>query len=380
MAKGLPDGREASYRLLDLQAIPQFGGVIVRRGLARLFLEGERAAAILDLLVEQSARGRPIVPERLRLDLPESDRGPLQSVIDTLKAHRFLVPVPPDGSEVDGGTREDVLFWNYGTSAAAVGQNVSGVRLVVFGVNAISLALLGNLRSCGFRAMAFVDHPALRNPDFFDSRGRLRPEILTALTSPPRSFEDYSAGEGELPDCYVACSDFGGLALMREWNRVAVEKNVLFYPVVLQDQVSYLGPLVAPGDGPCFECFWLRQNANLGARARERVWEIHAQTGRHATGYLQPMARGAADLAAVELLKFFGGAALGGWVGRLVEADLFTPSIVTRTILKVPRCPVCAEIVRPAPAAEEPAPETAEPGLPVGDAAPAPDKTVAEAE
>jgi hypothetical protein len=95
------------------------------------------------------------------------------------------------------------------------------------------------------------------------------------------------------------------------------------------------------------------------------------------------MARGAADLAAVELLKFFGGAALGGSLGRLVEADLFTPSIVNRTILKVPRCPVCAEIVRPMPAPEEPAPDpaaTEEPGA-AGDPAPddMPARTTVEA-
>jgi hypothetical protein len=87
---------------------------------------------------------------------------------------------------------------------------------------------------------------------------------------------------------------------------------------------------------------WLRQNANRDVGERERADETHAFFGQHVTGFLQPMARIAADIAAVDLLKYFSRALPGGRAGRLIEADLMTPSIRTRNILKVPRCPVCA--------------------------------------
>ena len=134
---------------------------------------------------------------------------------------------------------------------------------------------------------------------------------------------------------------------MRDWNRTAVAGNIVFYPIVLQDEIAWLGPLVVPGEGPCFECLWLRQNANLDVADRERADETHAFFGQHVTGFLQPMARMAADLAAVDLLKYFSRALPGGRAGRLIEADLMTPAIRTRTVLKVPRCPVCAQHVNP---------------------------------
>src|SRR5262249_5009296 len=95
----------------------------------------------------------------------------------------------------------------------------------------------------------------------------------------------------------------------------------------------------------------LRQNANLDPRDRERAGEMHAFFGQHVTGFLQPMARIAADIAAVDLLKYFSRALPGGRAGRLIEADLMTPSIRTRTVLKVPRCPVCARRFAPHPEA-----------------------------
>ena len=54
---------------------------------------------------------------------------------------------------------------------------------------------------------------------------------------------------------------------------------------------------------------------------RTRATEAHAFFGQDVTGYVQPMARVAADLAAVDLLKYFSRVLPGGIAGRLIEAD-----------------------------------------------------------
>jgi thiazole/oxazole-forming peptide maturase SagC family component len=169
------------------------------------------------------------------------------------------------------------------------------------------------------------------------------------MATPPRSLDEWSAA-ARPASCHVVCSDFGGLDLMREWNRKCVASRTRFYPIVLEDEVASLGPLVVPGDGPCYECLVARQDANVADPERARATESHAFFAQDVVGFVQPMARVAADLAAVDLLKYFSRVLSGGVAGRLIEADLMAPSLRTRTVLRAPRCPVCSPGARAADA------------------------------
>ncbi|MEP0324369.1 TOMM precursor leader peptide-binding protein [Bauldia litoralis] len=356
MDDGIPGVDQARYRLLDLQAVPCDGGVIVRRGRTRLRIPGAKAAELLDLLVARSAEGRGINLEDLSVDVDPADRETLADLVAHLHGARLLVAGPETGR---GERRDDVFYWNHGTTAAATVANLERVSLAIFGINHVSLPLLGNLRSCGFRFLTLVDHPALRNLDFFDDDAALRPEIAGAMSVRPVAFADWQARDRRV-DCHIACSDVGGLSLMRDWNRACVAADILFYPIVLEDEVAHLGPMVVPGEGPCFECLSLRRDAVAADPDGGRAGRGHAFFGGTVSGYLQPMARAAADIGAIELLKHFGKTLPGGAAGRLVEADLMTPSLRTRTILKVPRCPVCATARLPeAPVQAEATPQDA---------------------
>ncbi len=359
MEKALPGGKEASYRLLGLQALVHEDGVILKRGTTRLFLDGKDTAELIDFLVERLSGGRPVELARIKVEINADRRDALVALVETLKANRFLIGADDGGAS--GRNREDVFFWNYRTSFASIVGELAETRLTVFGVNSIGLALLGNLRGCGFRNITFVDHPALRNLDYFDAKQKLRHEISGALAVAPKPFESWSTDNPKPDGCFIVCCDFGGRPLMRDWNRFCVEHRVLFYPIVLLDHVAHLGPMVVPGEGPCYECLWARQNANLTDVARLRAGEMEADSGQHAIGYLQPMARAAADFAAIDLLKIFSTPLPGGRIGRIVEIDLMGPATTTRDLLKVPRCPVCSEVVGRAlePVVEETA-ETAE--------------------
>jgi bacteriocin biosynthesis cyclodehydratase domain-containing protein len=337
MDDGIPGLREASYRLLGLQALRHDGGVVIRRGKTRLDVPGEKAGDLLDLLVARSAEGAGIDLADIRSAIDADDHALLDQLVEQLKNARLLVR----GGDIGGDRRDDIFYWNHGTTAAATAANITSIDLAIFGINHVSLPLLGNLRGCGFRRLTLVDHPALRNLDFFEEDQKLRSEIAGAMSVRPRNFEEWQ-GRGRPSDCQIACSDFGGFGLMRDWNRACVAANTPFYPIVLEDEVAHLGPLVIPGEGPCFECLCLRQDANFDEPERQRATEAHAFFGRTVSGYLQPMARVAADIAAIELLKFFGRTLSDGAAGRLVEADLMAPALRTRTVLKVPRCPVCA--------------------------------------
>jgi bacteriocin biosynthesis cyclodehydratase domain-containing protein len=339
MDSDVPGVRETRYRLLGLSATRHGDGITIRRGSHRLFIRGAEAGDLLDLVVARSAEGHGINPEALRAEVAAPRHAALKALIEALAAARLIVPADGEAGEAQEG-REDVFFWSYRTDRAAVAANLATVELAVFGVNHIALPLLGNLRSVGFRRLTFVDHPALRNLDFY-ADGALRAEIAAALSIRPQPFEEWTAAASKA-GCHVVCSDFGGLAAMREWNRSAVAARTIFYPILLRDEVASLGPLVVPGEGPCLECLWLRERATLDGDGRDEADASHAFFGRHVTGFLQPMARIAADIAAIDLLKFFSGTLPGGRAGRLIEADLMAPSLRARNLLKAPRCPVCA--------------------------------------
>ncbi len=248
MANDVPGEKDARYRLLGLQAVPHDDGVIIRRGTASVFVRGERARDLLDILIARSAEGRGIVLDEIKAETDLASHPTLTNLIETLRAERLLVVTERVTGPPRAERREEVFYWSHGASHAEATANVADVALAIFGVNHIALALFGNLRSCGFRNLTFIDHPALRNLDFFEGNA-IRSEIASALSVRPQAFDEWSNAPAR-PDCHVVCSDFGGLGLMREWNRNAVAANMLFYPIVLQDEIAHLGPLVVPGEGP----------------------------------------------------------------------------------------------------------------------------------
>src|SRR5262249_10319169 len=149
--------------------------------------------------------------------------------------------------------------------------------------------------------------------------------------------------------CIVATSDFGGLTSMRQWNEFCVTRNIHFFPVVLQNLVGYVGPLVVPGETPCFECVRARQNANIEDPTTRAAAEPHAFSSQHVIGFHPSMATILGDIAAVELGKFYGGWLASESVGSLIVVRLLVPSVTTHRVLKIPRCPVCSDLNKRAP-------------------------------
>src|SRR5262249_46262844 len=188
MERDIPGVRQARYRLLGLQAIRHDDGVIVRRGAVRFFVRGEGMAELLDLVIQRSAEGHGIRLEEIKAETDPARHAALTALIETLRAERLIVPVETD----DGGDwperREEIFYRNHKANIAAAAKNLAEVELAVFGVNHIALPLLGNLRSVGFRRLVFVDHPGLRNLDFYDE-GVVRPEIAGALSIRPQLFD-----------------------------------------------------------------------------------------------------------------------------------------------------------------------------------------------
>ena len=331
---------QAVYRLLDFQLLQHDDGTILKRGTVRVFIEGTGFEQAMSALVSAATSSKGIRINDVLQKLPTEQQPVLLQLVDALKQRRFLVPFDTEASETDSA--QAVFYWNYGTTATAVGNSLAQVDLAIVGVNSISMAMISELRKSRFEEIIIVDHPLFRNLSMFDDETQqLLPEYGESADFNIVSFDDWS-DEDSFPECLIVCSDFGGLSLMREWNEFCVKESILFFPVVLQDHQAYLGPIVIPGQSPCFECAWSRQNSNLTNPLTERATEAASYFGQHCVGFLPPMATVAASFATMELIKYFSRALPGGNIGKMIEIDMLEPAVIGRKFLKAPRCPVCS--------------------------------------
>lgn len=324
---------EAPLFLIDVQAVPFEGGIVVRRGLTRMFLEAPALEPVFDILVEQTRSAQGARPSELIAAVGGDAQAVMDGLIAALRQRRLLVEAPDRGDRDASDVHEGVFYWSFGTSATAVRERLGGRRIAVFGYNHIGTALATALEALGFGTVTLVDHPLLRNLSLADGEGPL------AI-----SHEEWAEAD-ELPDCLVLTSDVGGPDLAREWNAFCVGNGVSFYPVLISDQIGLAGPLVLPGQSACYECFALRERAASSDMAMHRATDTLAYFSQPSFGFVRPIAHAVAALAATELLKYYSQALPGGNIGRFVEIDLLAPSLETRRVLKLPRCPICGPVV-----------------------------------
>jgi bacteriocin biosynthesis cyclodehydratase domain-containing protein len=340
-----PDA-DRPYVALPLQLIDARGDdVIVRRGSAQLLIRGVGARAALTVVLE-AMTGEGATVEEVSNRFAAPDRPAVLELIEQLATRQFVAQrgsrALPQGPE----TALDVFYWHFGTSAPDVNGILNRTQLAVLGVNRISRQLVEALTDAGLHNIDVVDHAGLRNLSMFDGDG---PDRASAWRAPiqPTAYEEWTTGSrAKTFDCLVATSDFGGLRLMQEWNSLCVELNRQFLPVVLQDMVGYVGPLVIPGETACFDCFLARMDSNHTGDAQGHVTEWAAFGGQHVAAFHPSMASVLGDFAAIELTKFYS-RSLPAWkVGTVLEVNLLAGALDARRVLRVPRCRTCSHLIK----------------------------------
>lgn len=332
---------EARLKLLDLQAARFENGFVLKRGLTRVFLEAPQIETLIDRLVALTRRDQGATRGELIEAAEPADREMMQSLVEALETRRLLLPAEDAAQTRADDIHEGVFYWTFGTTAHSVRGALETRRLAVIGVNHIGTALAAALERSGFGEVRLVDHPLFRNVALGDAARDAAP------------FDEWADAD-DLPDCLVVTTDFGGPALMDDWNAFCVDQGIYFYPVLLHDHVGQLGPLVIPGESACHACVRSRERAGATDFDLRHATDGEAYFAQHSFGFLRPMADAIAGLAATELIKFFSQALPGGNIGKLVEFDLLEPALTTRRVLKAPRCPVCSTVRREPTAAAEP--------------------------
>jgi molybdopterin-synthase adenylyltransferase len=337
-----PTPSRAVLRAVPVQFVDVGGAVIIKRGRAEVKIGGERAGEVVRRVFAAAAAGAN--SEEIEASFAAPDRPAVAGLIAQLEARRFLVPVgdaepPLDSSE----SNLDVFYWHFGSSTAQASKGLSDNPITIVGVNCVSRRLAAALQADGARNLEVVHYPLLCNLRLLDERGQLRPGEWPELAPQPREYRQWWDGlDPRSLGCLVATSDFGGLQLMRSWNEFCVRNKLHFLPIVLQDLIGYIGPLVIPGETSCFECLRARQNSHLSEWELERAPEVYSFTGQVVAGFHPSMASILGDLAAIEMSRFYVGWAPPRLVGTLIEVNFLAPAVSSRKVLRIPRCRVCA--------------------------------------
>jgi bacteriocin biosynthesis cyclodehydratase domain-containing protein len=324
-------------RALPTQLIERDGAIRLRRGCVEVRISGERAAEIVQRVFSVTQH-RPAAVDEICEAFAAPDRAAALDLLGELAERRILVDEDDPGApadEAEGPLR--IFYWHFGETSESVRDRLSEQRIAVVGVNVVSRELLRCLAASGVTDLDVVDDPLLRNQSLFPD-GRLEAGDWTADGAPV-------PGEEWRPDqvgCVVATSDFGGGESMRRWNAFCLDRGCQLLPVVLQDLIGYVGPLVVPGETACFECMTQRWNSNLGGS--ESRWEVHGFDGQDVVGFHPALATTLGAVAAFELTKFYGIRMPFSVVGRLIEINLMTMEMNSHKVLKVPRCPSCSPL------------------------------------
>ena len=343
MKSELPKGE---LRALPLQVIDTADGVLLKRGCTVFKVSGEGAATAVQIVLSKLATTGTTVGE-IAEQFAAPDRKAVQQLLERLIANRLVVSAkavdPPTNLKE---TQLDVFYWHFGESTARITERLNSLHLVILGVNAISRQLCASLIASGANNVDVIDHPNLRNINLFDAEGKLSDPKWTPLGNKrPLDFKEWMDNTDPASwDCLVATSDFGGHLLLQEWNQFCVDHNRHFFPIVLQDEVGYLGPLVVPGETACLDCLLARQDSHKLDRDSSRLIQQAGFEGQKVAGFHPAMASILGDIGALELTKFYSGA-LPGWnVGTLIEVNLLSTRMIPRKVLKIPRCPACSPL------------------------------------
>jgi bacteriocin biosynthesis cyclodehydratase domain-containing protein len=334
---------EPRLEVQRMQLIETADGLLLKRGRVVVEIQGADAKEAVQLLLARAASGEATRQSLCEL-FPAPDRAAIDELLQALERRGILTPRPA-GEPAAGGPEGplDIFYWHFGKRADQVAGQLNRRAIAIVGVNCVSRQLATALMASGMTTVQIVDYPLLCNLRLVGDDGAVLPNEWPSSLRPPVSYRAWMAGGGAPEEaCVVATSDFGGQQLLREWNRYCVETGRHFLPVVLQDLVGQIGPLVIPGETPCLECLRARQNAQMDDPDTQRTPEYVAFEGQGVNGFHPSMASILGDLAAVELLKFYGQLVRSQLAGHLIEVNLLAPQLTVRRVLRAPRCAVCS--------------------------------------
>ncbi|MBT2408671.1 MULTISPECIES: TOMM precursor leader peptide-binding protein [unclassified Streptomyces] len=145
-------------------------------------------------------------------------------------------------------------------------------------------------------------------------------------------------------DLLVLALDGFRPSLLHRVNRAAVAEGRPWLPVYADGSELIIGPLVVPGESPCYNEHEIQHESSRALRSEYQLYseELAKHTADDIPPLLAPYAALGASWAAIGITPFLvDGASF--LVGRAIRVDFERLEITQEHVLRLPRCPVCTE-------------------------------------
>ncbi|MGD9725983.1 MAG: TOMM precursor leader peptide-binding protein [Nitrospiraceae bacterium] len=330
-------------KALPVHLVQIQGGVVIKRGCTETKILGDGASEVVQTVFAATLTEAGATHSEILKLFSSPSRAAIEDLLHQLKDRRLLIEAIPESESTRQETPLDIFYWQSGHRTQIVEGHLNRHHFVICGVNHISSRIVSGLSASGAHNVTVLDHPQLRSGDLFDQAGRLLSDRWPMSIVAPLAFPGNLM---KLPfDCLIAAAEYGSMGFLQDLNGMCVKEKRHFYPVVLQNMVGYVGPLIIPGESACFECFRSRQNSHMEDPISHRIFEESSFEAQDVVGFHPSMVSVIGDITALELVKFYGHLTSKN-VGRLLELNLFDTRFTTRRVLKVPRCKVCSPLNR----------------------------------
>ncbi len=324
------------YTAYPFQVIEYPSGIILRRGISQILLEGEEAIPSILMILNSSSGGK--VTKQAILDLfPPFRHNAINSLLNELIDKRFLIDVKKLGqSDILNETNSDVFYWQLGKTPNEINKLFAKKKVFVFGENRLSTLLKTSISDNGFVHVEVIPYGPLNS--FTENTHEIKDQ-----TEYLEDWKNKLIGSEDI--IIIGASEYGGQILLLELNAFCLNHGMHFIPVNIDNMKAQVGPLVIPHQTACLQCLRARQNAHLHNIELERYAEASFKDGQQVAGTHISIIRTAAEITAFELARAYGNI-IPNYHPSLIEIDLLNANTSSKLVLKVPRCSACSSLTQ----------------------------------
>lgn len=334
----------------DTYYIPMSDGIYLRGNNSRLVLKGKSLYPLLKHLVP-NLNGN-ITLEEITGGLDADRKRMVTNLLEKLFTHQFLQDTSQEHPHTLGPLEletyaSDIAFIEaFQTSAAYRFERFRNKHLLLIGSGLSLTSLVQAGIQCGVRKISVIVTP--EDGADADFRQNIRDLLANTASEEDTHLIDTPSWNNEAEvrdtiqayDAILHVAEHPMLARAQLLNRLCIEQQKTCIQAILVDDHAWIGPLVCPETGGCWECAWRRLQANLADLSdRLSLYKFHDQLlASRSRSLSAPGATIIANRLIFELFHYFTQTSPTETAGKLVALDLATLLSESHAFLPHPHC------------------------------------------
>ncbi|MCI0391368.1 MAG: TOMM precursor leader peptide-binding protein [Acidobacteria bacterium] len=298
-------------------------------------------------------------------DYPEESIASLLDKLESLDLIEDLTEQLPDGFSAREAAyyASQLQFLSHrAKDRFALQGRLKQARVTVIGGGRLGSVVASNLLGSGVGHLRVIDSRPVEDHDvgavyaredlggaradvIVSRLGHINPFVeLTGAATRLETGEDVSEAIGAC-DFVVVCEDDPAVKVFELANEVCLQKKIPWLGVSLSRLQGMIGPMVIPGETPCYRCYKLRERSNAAHVNDYISFEDYLRNNPgHSVrqGSLRPFDSIIGSLAALDVVYALTNLADPKSLGNLLIVDLLNLELESHPILRLPRCPSCS--------------------------------------